>query len=54
MVGEDTFDKADVNNIVEREGKNGQLLKCKVCGVKFDNPTAFEGHIAAGHLTPST
>jgi hypothetical protein len=31
----------------------GDLLKCKICGVKFDNATAYEGHIAAGHLTPS-
>jgi hypothetical protein len=29
------------------------LFKCKICGVKFDNATAYEGHIAAGHLTPS-
>jgi hypothetical protein len=30
------------------------LFKCKICGVKFDNATAHEGHIAAGHLTPSS
>jgi len=24
-----------------------------LCGVKFDNASAYEGHIAAGHLTPS-
>jgi hypothetical protein len=29
------------------------LFKCKICGVKFDNNSAYEGHIAAGHLTPS-
>ena len=29
------------------------LFKCKICGVKFDNASAYEGHIAAGHLTPS-
>ena len=49
----DTFDNADVQSISERV-KNEQgntILKCKVCGVKFDNPAAFEGHIAAGHLS---
>ena len=30
------------------------LFKCKICSVKFDNPSAYEGHIAAGHLTPSS
>jgi hypothetical protein len=29
------------------------LFKCKICGVKFDNTSAYEGHIAAGHLTSS-
>ncbi len=29
------------------------LFKCKICEVKFDNASAYEGHIAAGHLTPS-
>ena len=29
------------------------LFKCKICGVKFDNASAYEGHTAAGHLTPS-
>jgi hypothetical protein len=28
------------------------LFKCKICGVKFDNASAYEGHIAAGHLRP--
>ena len=30
------------------------LFKCKICGVKFDNTSAYEGHISAGHLTPSS
>ena len=30
------------------------LFKCKICGVKLDNASAYEGHIAAGHLTPSS
>ena len=30
------------------------LFKCKIGGVKFDNASAYEGHIAAGHLTPSS
>jgi uncharacterized C2H2 Zn-finger protein len=29
------------------------LFKCKICGVKFDNASAYEGHIAAGHVTSS-
>ncbi|MDQ3837098.1 MAG: hypothetical protein M3270_09220 [Thermoproteota archaeon] len=36
-----------------REITEDGLLKCKICGVKFDNASAYEGHIAAGHLTPS-
>jgi uncharacterized C2H2 Zn-finger protein len=49
--GSDTFDNEDVQSIIEREhDRDGNgLLKCKICGVKFDNPDAFEGHIAAGH-----
>src|SRR5437868_1989575 len=49
----DTFDDSDVQNIIEREGKDGKILKCKICGVKFDNPDAFEGHVAAGHVGAS-
>jgi uncharacterized C2H2 Zn-finger protein len=51
----DTFDNDDVQSIIEREeDKNGnRILKCKICGVKFDNSDAFEGHIAAGHLSAS-
>jgi hypothetical protein len=41
-------DVQDTTEIME-EG----LFKCKICGVKFDNNSAYEGHIAAGHLTPS-
>ena len=52
MVG-DNFDNKDVQSIIEKEGKDGEILKCKICGVRFDNPDAFEGHIAAGHLIPS-
>jgi hypothetical protein len=42
----------DVQETIEitKEG----LFKCKVCGVKFDNASAYEGHIAAGRLTPSS
>jgi uncharacterized C2H2 Zn-finger protein len=51
----DTFDNDDVQSIIEREeDENGnRILKCKICGVKFDNSDAFEGHIAAGHLSAS-
>ena len=42
----------DVQDTTEIMEDNG-LLKCKICGVKFDNASAYEGHIAAGHLTPS-
>jgi hypothetical protein len=41
-------DVKDITEITE-DG----LFKCKICGVKFDNASAYEGHIAAGHLTPS-
>jgi hypothetical protein len=47
----DTFDNPDVQRILERTGEDNNLLKCKICGVKFDNPSAFEGHVAAGHLS---
>lgn len=30
------------------------LFKCKICGVKFENAGAYEDHIAADHLTPSS
>jgi hypothetical protein len=30
------------------------LFLCKMRGVKFDNASACEGHMAAGHVTPST
>ncbi len=30
------------------------LFLCKIGSVKFDNAIAYEGHIAAGHVTPST
>jgi|SRR5215211_4633312 len=40
-------DVKDITEITE-DG----LFKCKICGVKFDNTSAYEGHIAAGHLTP--
>ena len=51
----DTFDNNDVQSIIEREeDENGnRILKCKICGVKFDNSDAFEGHIAAGHISAS-
>ena len=47
-VDDDNKDVRDTTEIIEGGG-----LKCKICGVKFDNPSAREGHIAAGHLTPS-
>jgi ribosomal protein L37AE/L43A len=50
----DTFDNKDVQSIIERredERGNTRILKCKICGVQFDNAGAFEGHIAAGHLS---
>ena len=50
----DTFDNEDVQSIIERKDERGNsILKCKICGVKFDNADAFEGHIAAGHLSVS-
>jgi hypothetical protein len=47
-VDDDNKDVRDTAEIIEGGG-----LKCKICGVKFDNPIAYEGHITAGHLTPS-
>jgi hypothetical protein len=49
----DTFENKDVQHIIERDQdqKGNGLLKCKLCGVKFDNPDALEGHIAAGHIS---
>ena len=41
-------DIQDTTEIVE-DG----LCRCKICGVKFDNASAYEGHIAAGPRTPS-
>jgi uncharacterized C2H2 Zn-finger protein len=51
----DSFDNDDVQSIIEREeDENGnRILKCKICGVKFNNSDAFEGHIAAGHVSAS-
>jgi uncharacterized C2H2 Zn-finger protein len=51
----DSFGNDDVQSIIEREeDENGnRILKCNICGVKFDNSDAFEGHIAAGHLSAS-
>jgi uncharacterized C2H2 Zn-finger protein len=51
----DSFDNEDVQSIIEREeDENGNsILKCKICGVKFNNSDAFEGHIAAGHVSAS-
>ena len=51
----DTFDNEDVQKIIEREeDENGnEIIKCKICGVKFNNSDAFEGHIAAGHVSAS-
>jgi hypothetical protein len=45
----------DNNNDVQdtTEIMEDGLFRCKICGVKFDNAIAYEGHIAAGHLTPS-
>jgi hypothetical protein len=47
-VDDNNKDVRDTIEIVE-----GGLFKCKICGVKFDNASAYEGHIAAVHLTPS-
>jgi uncharacterized C2H2 Zn-finger protein len=51
----DSFGNDDVQSIIEREeDENGNsILKCKICGVKFNNSDAFEGHIAAGHVSAS-
>jgi ribosomal protein L37AE/L43A len=51
MVSNVDKNNKDVQEITERV--EGGLFKCKICGVKFDNASAYEGHIAAGHLTPS-
>ena len=53
----DSFENEDVQSIIDREqdeNGNSRLLKCKICGVKFDSPDAFEGHIAAGHISLSS
>jgi hypothetical protein len=47
-VDDNNKDVRDTTEILE-----GGLFKCKICGVKFDNASAYEGHIAAGHLTSS-
>ena len=47
-LGDNNKDVKDMTEITE-DG----LFRCKICGVKFDNASAYEGHIAAGHLTPS-
>jgi hypothetical protein len=49
----DSFDNVDVQSIMEEHrGPDGsKLLGCKICGVKFDDLDAFEGHIAAGHIS---
>ena len=47
-VDDNNKDVQDTTEMVE-DG----LFKCKICGAKFDNTSAYEGHIAAGHLTPS-
>ena len=51
----DSFDNDDVQSIIEiEEDENGnRILKCKICGVKFNDSDAFEGHIAAGHVSAS-
>jgi hypothetical protein len=51
MVGSLDDGNKDVQDTTEIT--EGGLFKCKICGVKFDNATAYEGHIAAGHVTPS-
>jgi hypothetical protein len=45
----DNKDVQDTTEITE-EG----LFRCKICGVKFDSASAYEGHIAAGHVTSSS
>ncbi len=52
MVGSLDDGNKDVQDTTEIT--EGDLFKCKICGVKFDNATAYEGHIAAGHVTPSS
>jgi hypothetical protein len=54
-IARDTFDNNDVQSIIEREEDEdgNRILKCKICGVKFNNSDAFEGHIAAGHVSAS-
>ena len=50
----DTFDKDDVQSIIEREGEDGKILKCKICGVKFDNPDALKVILQLGMLVQAT
>jgi len=47
--GDNNKDVQETTEITE-----GCLFKCKIRGVTFDNATAYEGHIAAGHLAPSS
>jgi hypothetical protein len=49
--GEWDDNSKDVQDATEITGDS--LFKCKICRVKFDNATAYEGHMAAEHLTPS-
>lgn len=48
----DTFDNKDVQLVIERQvdERGNRIQKCKICGV-FDNADAFEGHVAAGHIS---
>ena len=51
MVSNEDDNNKDIRATIEVA--EGGLFKCKICGVKFDNASACEGHIAAGHLIPS-
>jgi uncharacterized C2H2 Zn-finger protein len=51
VVAEDSFENKGVQSIKENVGDG--LLKCTICGVKFNSANAFEGHVAAGHISAS-
>jgi len=51
MVSNVDDNNKDVRDTTEIE--EGGLFKCKICGVKFDNASAYVCHIAAGQLTSS-
>ena len=52
MVNNQDNDNKDVQDTTEITDEG--LFRCKICDVKFDSASAYEGHIAAGHVTSSS